>query len=140
MLMVLAFTVPVVSIWGLANQQTMTLLRLKRACGESFDRRCAEALTAADFRLAALAQGLSLLETGVPPGEVLEGLPETYRCKVQVAAPAGVEPLWVLTFEVRNRDAGDGTEDWRLTAIPYDANVHSGLDWPVAFVPVQPSP
>lgn len=91
MLVVLAVAM-ILLTWGIANRQTVALVRLKEQVARREDAR----LSAQGRRLA-LACGLALLETGTPP--VASGQ-TSYACQVVVHAADGTDTAYLLTFTV----------------------------------------
>lgn len=122
LILVLANVALLFLLWSLANRQCSALLSLEVA----LDRRARRH----QGSLAALARGLALLETGVPPETSLEGDPSTYRCIVEINPPASTAPLlYTLTFQLLDEEAGQ----WSVLAAPWDPEADADLEPPVSF-------
>ncbi|AGA30573.1 hypothetical protein [Singulisphaera acidiphila] len=88
---VIIFSTMVLATWALASRRTLAQVRLK----EQLVQREARAEESGRRRFA-LAFGLALLETGlppVPPGET------TYLCETAILSGDGIERTYLLRFE-----------------------------------------
>jgi hypothetical protein len=115
--LVLIYTTLILSIWSVANRQTVDLVRLKERLWqremENQEVRC---------RRLALAYGLALLETGRPPSD-------PYECEAVVQTPSGS-----LAFVVRFESVG-GQSKWQVSARLKEGTDPSNLPRPTRFAP-----
>lgn len=99
---VVVATAMILASWGLANRQTVALVRLKeRLVARETGRAESQA------RRLALGYGLALLETGEPPVE--EGQ-TAYECEALVTDELGAVRSYIVRFE----PSGPGR--WRVSA------------------------
>jgi hypothetical protein len=92
----------ILATWGLANRQTVALVRLKERLAI---RESARAAT--DARRLALAYGLALLETGLPPIEPGE---TAYECEAIITWEGVTTGSYIVRFEQA------GIDQWSVSA------------------------
>jgi hypothetical protein len=114
LMMTLAHLALLLAVWGLANRQTAALLDLETALGHRSQRE--------QGSLVALARGLALLETGLPPknpyscSTVVRGT--TYTVTFQYS-PSGTEGnQWTATVSAAPTTGTPPVE--MLTSFPGD--------------------
>lgn len=119
---VLAQLTLIFMVWSLANRQCASTIAVEEALGRRDWRQSGS--------LAALAFGVGLLESGLPPEAVLglEGDPDSYRCTVEVARN-GATATYTLTYVRLDEPTGR----WSVSAAPYDLGTDFGLSPPVPF-------
>jgi hypothetical protein len=91
MLVIIAVALILVT-WGIANRQTVALVRVKEQVALRENARLSN-----QGRRLALACGLALLETGTPP--VASGQ-TSYACQVVVQGADGADTAYLLTFTI----------------------------------------
>lgn len=126
-MLVAVYMAVTLAAWGLANRHTETLIRFKEALR---DRETGVWHDPSRWQRLALAYGLTLLETGVPPEHALEGDPPTYRCVVEINPPS-LEPTkpYTLTFQLLDQEESQ----WSVTVAPWNPDTDADLEPPVSF-------
>lgn len=115
MLLVLAFIVLLLSLWSVAYRHTAAALRIESARSLAVQRD--------EGSLHALARGLALLETGVPPTD-------PYACGVTIETSSGPRSM-TITF------GSEGAGNWSVSSRPTQPNEYPP-PIPVSFVPPVP--
>jgi hypothetical protein len=118
---VVVATAMILASWGLANRQTVALVRLKEHLTARESSR-----VASQARRLALGYGLALLETGEPPVEEGES---SYECEALVLDDLGAVRAYIVRFELIS--AGR----WRVSARVRDASESGTWPHPDRFPP-----
>jgi hypothetical protein len=123
MVFVLFSVAMIMAAWGLANRQTVAVVRLK----EQIAQREQNALKTRCRRLA-VAYGLALLETGLPP---LASGQTTYVCEAIINVTDASSQTYVVTFT-----KVDSTH-WSVAARAWVTSDGTNLPQPSSFPPPQ---
>ncbi len=94
----------ILATWGMANRQTVDVVQLK----ERIFEREQNAIPTRGRRLA-LAYGLALLQSGIPPGT-------SYVCQVTINVSGGSPETYVLTYTLTEQDVPNQTTIWTVAA------------------------
>ena len=117
MMLVLVFIVLFLGLLGVALRQTAAALRIESVRAMQIQRD--------EGSLHALARGLALLETGVPPAD-------PYICGIDISTSSGLRS-YTVTFE------SEGGENWAVRSTASDAgDVLQPM--PASFIPEPPLP
>jgi hypothetical protein len=92
----------ILATWGLANRQTVALVRLKERLAARESSR-----VATDARRLALAYGMALLESGLPPIPMGE---TAYECEAIIISEAVPVGSYIVRFEQA------GVDRWSISA------------------------
>lgn len=117
MMLVLVFIVLFLGLLGVALRQTAAALRIETVRTMQIQRD--------EGSLHALAKGLALLETGIPPTD-------PYVCGVDIATSSGLRS-YTITFE------SEGGENWSVRSTASDSGAML-QPMPASFIPEPPAP